>query len=153
LIGKEATTTLTIFLAGIGATMAHAIEGLDESSIPDGTIASSVLATYLAILAMLLVFKCMKISPIPAPTNEPKHLYQPDFELTALKEVELENLQARIEFAVARNDSTTGWLNKVRMLATFSPMIWVLAFYLSRHLFDQVMAEEHSAFHLSLYIS
>jgi hypothetical protein len=137
-LAREATTTLTIFLAGIGGTMAHAVKGFEKSPVTDGCIASAVLAAYLTVLAALLVFKCMKIAPIPAPTNEPKNLYQPKFDLAKLKEIELDNLQQRIEQAVERNDTTTGWLNKARMLATFSPVIWVLAFYLLPHLFDLV---------------
>jgi len=129
-LAKEAAATLTICLAGIGGAMAHAIKGLESAQLQPAAMASALLAVYLVVLAMLLIFKCMKIAPIPAPTNEPKNLYQPEYELQALREVELDNLQRRIEAVVERNDATTGWLNRVRVLAAFSPVVWVLGFCL-----------------------
>ena len=129
-LAKEAATTLTLTLTGLGAALAHGVHGLAGGALTAAHGASLALAAYLTLLAVATVFKCMKIAPIPAPTNEPGNLYQPRFPLERLREAELKNLQERIEEAVARNDAVTGWLNRIRLAATLSPAIWVSAFFL-----------------------
>ena len=129
-LAKEATTTLTLLLAGVGGTMAHAMQGINKETMSDSHVASIVLAVYLVVISATLVYKCMRVAPIPAPTNEPKNIYQPNFKLDDLREAELNNLQTRIDDSVKRNDSVATWLNLIRFLAVFSPVIWVLVFYL-----------------------
>ena len=128
-IAKEATTTLTIFLAGLAAALAHGVKGLEKEVLTSTTYASLILSVYIAVLAAMLIYKCMRIAPIPAPTNEPKNLYQKNMALDEIKEEELENLQIRINQAVERNDFAGSWLNRMRIAATLSPFIWALAFY------------------------
>jgi len=139
-LAREAATTLTLLLAGIGGTVAHVVRGVDSNAISDTTIASLVLAIYLTVLAIVLIFKCMKIEAIPAPTNEPKNLYQPEFELDELKKAELDNMQVRIEQIVYRNENTTGWLNEVRLFAAFSPVVWGAVGFLLPRLVDLAKA-------------
>ena len=124
-LAKEATTTLTVLLAGLGAALAYTLKALDSGIATTTTAGAAGMTLYLAALSGLLVFRCMKIAPIPAPTNEPRNLYQKGFELDALREVELTNIQERIDQAVARNDGTTAWLNRVRLLAVLSPFIFL----------------------------
>jgi hypothetical protein len=124
-LAKEANTTLTVMLAALGAALAYALKAFDSGVATTTTAGAVGLTLYLTAVCGLLVFKCMKIAPIPAPTNEPRHLYQKEFELDALREVELTNMQERIDQAVARNDGTTAWLNRVRVLAVLSPLIFL----------------------------
>jgi len=126
-LAKEANTTLTVLLAALGGVLAYALKLLDSGLISATLVSVAVLTLYLTALCSLLVFKCMKIAPIPAPTNEPKNLYQKDLALDRLREVELDNIQSRIDQAVARNDGTTAWLNRVRVLAVLSPVIFAVA--------------------------
>jgi hypothetical protein len=127
-LAKEANTTLTVLLAALGAALAYTLKVFDAGTATAATAGAAGLTLYLTALCGLLVFKCMKIAPIPAPTNEPRNLYQKDFALDALREVELNNTQERIDQAVARNDGTTAWLNKVRVLAVLSPFIFAVVF-------------------------
>ncbi|HEX5338937.1 MAG TPA: hypothetical protein VFW53_10920 [Gallionella sp.] len=124
-LAKEANTTLTVLLAALGAALAYTLKASDSGIVTTATIGVAVLTLYLTSLCGLLVFKCMKIAPIPAPANEPRNLYQKDFEFDALREVELSNMQERIDQAVARNDGTTAWLNRVRIGAVLSPFIFL----------------------------
>ncbi len=123
-LAKEASTTLTVLLAGLGAALAYTLKAFDVGAVTSITAGATGLTLYLTALCGLLVFKCMKIEPIPAPTNEPRNLYQKDFSLEALREVELSNTQERINQAVSRNDGTTAWLNRVRVMAVVSPIIF-----------------------------
>lgn len=123
-LAKEASTTLTVLLAGIGGAIAYTLKGFDSGVATAATIGAGGLTLYLTVLCVLLVFKCMKIEPIPAPTNEPRHLYQKSFDLNVLRELELDNMQERIDQAVRRNDGTTAWLNRVRVMAVLSPVIF-----------------------------
>lgn len=123
-LAKEASTTLTVFLAGLGAALAYTLKAIDAGAVTSTAAGATGLMLYLTALCGLLVFKCMKIAPIPAPTNEPRNLYQKDFSLDVLREVELNNTQERINQAVARNDGTTAWLNRVRVMAVVSPLIF-----------------------------
>ena len=86
-LAKEANTTLTVLLAALGGVLAYALKLLDSGLISATLVSVAVLTLYLTALCSLLVFKCMKIAPIPAPTNEPKNLYQKDFALDRLREV------------------------------------------------------------------
>jgi len=143
-LAKEATATLALILMGLGATLAHGIQGLSGALTP-AHAASLALAAYLTGLAVMVVLKCMKIAPIPAPANEPGNLYQPSYPMEKLREAELRNLQERIQDAVDRNDALTGNLNRLRLAATLGPVIWVAAFSLWPRHGAQETAEALSA--------
>lgn len=130
---KESNTTLTILLAGMGASLAYGIKLLDANSESWILLAVFMFSAYLLVLCMLLIFKCLKISAIPAPTNEPQNLYQVEFSLEALREVELKNLQERINETVRRNDMVATWLNRIRLLAVCSPIIFILVAFWAAH--------------------
>lgn len=125
---KEAQTTLTVLLAGLGASLAYALKDVGAGVFSDVTFGIIVLTIYLMINCALVVFKCMKIAPIPAPTNEPKNLYNVNYELAVLRKFELDNIQDRIDQAVRRNDATTAWLNRSRAMVVFSPVSFLVAY-------------------------
>lgn len=126
-LAKEANTTLTVLLAALGATLAYALKAFDSGALSSVIIGAAGLTLYLTVLCGFLIFKCMKIAPIPAPTNEPRNIYQKGFDLGVLREIELQNTQERIDQAVARNDGTTAWLNRVRVMAALIPVIFAVS--------------------------
>ncbi|AXA80461.1 hypothetical protein F1536_12340 [Achromobacter xylosoxidans] len=68
---------------------------------------------------------------MPALYNEPQNLYQPKYTLYQLREVELQNIQARIVEARIRNEATAGALNRVRLWAIASPLFFAITAYLA----------------------
>ncbi|MFV0411142.1 MAG: hypothetical protein ACK5LJ_16015 [Paracoccus sp. (in: a-proteobacteria)] len=118
---KEGVTTLTILLAGATGALAYAVKGLDQHTawLASGALAMSL---YLYALSAATVFLVMYIQGFPAVYNEPVNLYQKRFSLEALREVELQNLQGRINVAVKRNLCIQNRLNGIRIFAVCSPI-------------------------------
>jgi hypothetical protein len=127
-LAKEANTTLTILLAGIGGAMALSFKGFEQPHpLPSGmTIGAAGIAVWLMMVAAALVVFCMLSMDLPAPTNEPLNLFQPEFELDKLRVVELRNLDARIKQVTARNHRVAAWLDRVRLLAIASPLVFLV---------------------------
>lgn len=119
-LAREASTTLAVLLAGMGAALAHVIQALDRGSAGPLVGVSAALGLGLAVLGLLVVTRCMRIEALAAPTNEPGHLALPGFSVAQLRRAELCNMQARILQAVARNERTTGWLNRARLWAVYA---------------------------------
>lgn len=126
-LAKDAATMLTILLAGIGGALAYVMKGLEVRPISALTFGAGVFAAWLMFAAVVLMVQCIVTTALPAPTNEPKNLYQKDFDLEQLREVELRNLQERIAQAIARNHRVAAWLDRVRLLAIVSPAVLLIA--------------------------
>jgi hypothetical protein len=126
-LSKEANTVLTVLLAGTGGAMALAIKGFEQPGpIPTPmTIGAAGLAVWLMIVAALLIIYCMLSTDLPAPTNEPLNLYQPDFDLNSIRIVELKNLDERIKQVAKRNHRVAAWLDRVRLCAIASPLVFL----------------------------
>lgn len=127
-LAKESNGILTILLAGIGGAMALATKGFEQAHpLPSAiTVGAVGLAVWLMVAAAVLVVFCMLSMDLPAPTNEPLNLYQPDFALEQIRVVELRNLDLRIKQATARNHRVAAWLDRVRLLAILSPLAFAL---------------------------
>ena len=125
-LAKEAASTLTILIAGIGFSLAYAIKGYEKTDVSPLTVGVSALSVWMMLTGCLLIIFCMLSTSLPAPTNEPKNLYQKDFELDKLREVELINIQDRISQATDRNHRVAAWLDRVRLMAIFSPIIFII---------------------------
>lgn len=123
---EQANTTLAILLAGLGGSLAYATKLLELGPQPIA-FGAAWLCGYLAVLAALLVHKCLRVAPMPPIFNEPLNLAQPNFSLAALRRAELNGLQARIQRAADRNDEVARWLNNIRTLSVFAPLAFVLA--------------------------
>ncbi|WP_246184245.1 hypothetical protein [Paraburkholderia bonniea] len=123
IISKEANTTLTVFLAGIGGAAAYTVNLVDTHATIWLISATIVFGICLLILAGWIVCGCLRLRPIPSPTNEPVNLYQPEFSLGSLREAELKNLQTRINDLVTRNAQVADRLNRIRFCALISPII------------------------------
>jgi hypothetical protein len=127
-IAEQANTTLTVLLAGIGGALAFAVKvfGVDPPTVVDKS--SAVLCGYLVLLALGLVFGCLTVAPIPAIHNEPRSwLYAPGMRFAELRQLELKNLQERLDLAHARNERRAIALNVVRVLAALSPVVFGLS--------------------------
>lgn len=124
-LAKDANTTMTIILAGLGATLAYAIKGFENATFSPVLIGATVLAVWLAGVGSMLTLKCLLTRPLSPPTNEPKNLYQKQFTLEALRETELKNIQQRIEEVTARNCHVAKWLDRARLAALASPIVFL----------------------------
>lgn len=126
-LAKEAAWTLTVLMAGMAGSLAYAAKGFEQSPPTSLAVGAGVLAMWLMIAGFMLVIFCMLTTSLPAPTNEPKNLYQKDFPLEAIRQVELRNLQERIEQTAARNHRVAAWLDRCRLLALASPLVFAIA--------------------------
>lgn len=126
-LAKEANTTLTMLLAGIGGSMAYAVKGFEQATPSVLAIGAIFFAAFLMATAAVLVVFCILTTNLPAPTNEPKNLYQQDFTLDAIRAVELRNIDERIKQITARNHRVAAWLDRVRLLTISSPLVWLLS--------------------------
>lgn len=124
-IAKEAATTLTILLAGLGGALAYAVKIFSAS--PDLlSYGSTALCGYLVFLGALLIRHCLLLSAIPAIYNEPDNLVRPGFTLDQVRRVELRNIQTRIKETVARNNRVAKHLNAIRLAALATPFVFVV---------------------------
>jgi hypothetical protein len=122
-LAKEASTTLTILLTGLGGALAFAAKGMDGGHLSATLFYGAAgLALWFMLLSVLLVHFCVRTAPIPAPTNEPMNLYQPAYDWVALREAELRNLQERIDQVAARNIRVAAWLDRIRYMAAAAPL-------------------------------
>lgn len=126
-LAKDTSSTLTMLLAGMAGALAYAVKGFEVQPITQLVFGAAVLSAWLMLIATLLMVKCILTTSLPAPTNEPKNLYQKEFALDLLREVELRNLQERIVQTTARNHRVAAWLDRVRLSAVASPLVFLLA--------------------------
>lgn len=121
-LAKESATTLTVLLAGLGASMAYSMRILDRGTIDIVGIGVTAIAAYLAMLSLILVCRCMMIAPMPAVHNEPANLLcAVDLQLDDIRRFELENIQQRIQDSIARNERVAAALNRIRIAAVVGP--------------------------------
>lgn len=132
LISKEAQTTLTVVLAGIGGTAAYAVKIFEPGQASSLTIAVAVMCAYFVVVALILVLSCMMFQSYPAQYQDPQNLMQPSYSLDELREAELRNIDERIAEAKVINDTRAGRLNKVRVAIAIS-LIFFLVVFLVQH--------------------
>ena len=130
-IKRESSIALAVLLAGASGSLAYAAKALEAPINNHVALAFGVLSVYLFALCAALVIRCLRVGSFPSPTNQPNNLYQKSHQLYRLREVELRNMQKRIEDAAEINEATTKWLNGVRAAATASPLILGVTFFLS----------------------
>lgn len=129
ILAKEAATTLTVLLAGVGGSLAYGVKLLDGET-SNTIIAAAAVCVWLTLLAISLVLFCLRIGEIPVVYNEPGKLLKRSLAQESFDEWrrgELENMQERIDQTVRRNNTTARNLNYVRLLAVCTPFIAVLA--------------------------
>ncbi|MDX8383076.1 MAG: hypothetical protein R8M45_03275 [Ghiorsea sp.] len=132
-LAKDATNTLHILLASMAACFAYVVK-LFEAGGNIGLLSSMLmLLLWLLIAAVLLLLKCIMSGDLPTPTNTPENIYQPEYTLNAIREVELDNIQARITKISSRNHHTALWLDRVRLMLLLSPVLTVLVWAVGVH--------------------
>jgi hypothetical protein len=90
-------------------------------------VGAAAVSAWLMVASILLVVFCMLTTKLPSPTNEPSNLYQKEFTLEAIREVELRNLNERIKEVSARNHRVAAWLDRARLLAIASPIVFAIS--------------------------
>jgi hypothetical protein len=123
LIMREANTTLTIILSGIGVTTAYFANQWNINK--DIAIISLFVSFYLIVCALCLVRKCLYLKDFPALYNEYKNLNQPSIEFEKLRHQELANIQKRCEDADEIILDRSIWLNRIRISVALSPVFTV----------------------------
>lgn len=78
------------------------------------------------ILSLLLVWRCLMFRELPSIYNEPRNIYQPKYSLEDLKEAEVNDLQKRIDLAASSNAKVVKSLNRLRLAAAASPIVFIV---------------------------
>lgn len=125
-LAKEANNLLTILLAAIGAIVAFAIKNSSEEQITPLLMGAIAMTGWLMLIATILVLKCIMTSTLIPPGNEPKNLLLDGYTLEQIKKFELENVQNSIDQTALRNRNIAYWLDKARLSAVASPLIFIL---------------------------
>ncbi len=120
---KESNTTLTLLLAGIGGAVAYLTKLFDSQAEFWLVTAVGAFGVQLIVLAAILIWYCLRTDVMWPPTSEPLCLFQPSFTVDRLREVELENIQGRINQVVQRNNRVATWLDRVRFGAVAAPIV------------------------------
>jgi hypothetical protein len=128
-IGKEANTLVTLLLAGIGGSLAYAFKAFDDGSASPAACGAAAVAVWFAIVAAIVLWRCVMTRPLSALMNEPKNIYRPELQLSevAIRQFELENLQLRIDETKERNRKVALWLDRGRLAAIATPLIFAIA--------------------------
>lgn len=132
-MNKEAQTTLTYILTGMGGTLAFLIQGLERqlSAFLFGTI---ILCGWFTLLGIILVVRTLVIGEFPSPFQEPKNLLgDPEDDLDEVRLVEVGNIDERIEEAAKWNERKGKTINRIRAALLGSPFIFVLAIFVYKH--------------------
>ncbi|CAM3348332.1 hypothetical protein [Polaromonas hydrogenivorans] len=128
-LAKDAASTLLLLLAGMAGALAYAKPLIDGVSAPSAWVSAAV-ALWLALLAALMVLGCLMTISIPAVYNQPNNLLMRDPQTDSWvkwRYSELLNIQDRINAAVKRNKRIAKRLNQLRILATATPLVAILA--------------------------
>ncbi len=125
---KEANATLTLLMTGAGAASGYGIKLCEDIGTvkSDMIIALFSLALFLFFLSGLLSWFCLLTGDVMPPSNIPANLYNPDFNVYLIKEAEIENMQGRIETNRGMVANVGSWLNIVRIVSLFSPLIFLV---------------------------
>ncbi|WP_429498962.1 hypothetical protein ACQUFY_08545 [Robbsia andropogonis] len=124
-LSKEAATTLTLSLAGMGGGLAYAAKSLDQGHWTWFAVGAAAFTAWLCYVSWYLTTKCLMMREIDQVYNEPKNLDSPDDTLEYLRRCELLSLQIRIDSAGQRNARLAGHLNKARKFAIGSPLVFI----------------------------
>lgn len=125
-MGKEAQTTLTYVLAGMGGTFVYILPGLEKKldTLLFGTL---VLCLYFVALGVYLVVKTFFISDYPSPYQEAKNLLaRPDLSLDELRHGEILNMADRLASSQEWIEKKAKAINRVRVALVLSPVPFIL---------------------------
>lgn len=131
-MNKEAQTTLTYILTGMGGTFALMSKGL-EAPLTGLVFANVALFVWFSVLGFFLVALTMRIGAFPAPYQDPQNiLVRPDLSIDQMRSASVTEMEKRIASAqrwIRRKSRVINW---IRGLLLGSPVVFVLAL-LSHH--------------------
>jgi hypothetical protein len=127
-IRQQSNTALAVLTAGAAGALAYGMKALEAPANKPLAIAALAVSVYLFVICAALATRCLMVADYPSVTNTPKNLYQKEFDLNAVREAELHNIQLRIEEAVAINATRSKWLNRAWAAATATPLIFLVTF-------------------------
>lgn len=129
---SQANTLLSFLLGGIGGAMIYGARIFNAAPAPIEWGAATV-AIWLAAVAVILAAQCIITRSTPALYNEPMNVYKPELKLSemAIRQFELENVQARINDAKARNSRIAAWLDRCRYAALATPLVFAAAAFVA----------------------
>ena len=122
---KESYATLN-FIVSFGGASFFGIVNFINNERYDIVIGLVGLIIYFFVTAYLLIQKCLLVRPIAPPANDPMNLYQPNFNLTQIMDVEINQLKERMKWNNNRNKEAGRWLNRVRYMLFASPIIFLV---------------------------
>ncbi len=128
---KDATNLMTVLYFLIVASFSTAVNIFASKKAIAWGVLLCAICVYLTALAVYLLFTCLKDRPVKLPANEPKNLVlQPGADSNKIRELELKNLQERIDFNKERNRITSTRLHNVRLSLVLSPVAFLTIFLL-----------------------
>jgi len=124
----QAAALLNLLLAGGGGALAfavHLVEQRAETWLQAGITAATV---WLFLVAAVLLLRAMWAQPVYGPGNDPAHLkVAMEIDLVSARLFQLDHQQSAIEHDRARNDRIGMWLNRCRILAAATPIVFLAA--------------------------
>ncbi|MES1924716.1 hypothetical protein [Salinisphaera sp. T31B1] len=125
MLQRQATTAITLVLAGAGAALLFAARGAGSfGGVEAGSIS---IALWLFAIAALLVRKCLAADEYPAAYNLPLDLIHDEHSLVDIRRARLEKLDERIREAILKNDDRARWLNRCYYASAATPLIGLCA--------------------------
>ena len=126
-MSKEAQTTLTYVLTGMGGTFAYILPGL-ERRIDVLLFGAICLCLYFFCLGLYLVWKTFFISAYPSPYQEAKNLLErPDLSLDDIREGEILNMTDRLNHSKDWIANKAKAINRVRIALILSPVVFIVS--------------------------
>lgn len=126
-MSKEAQTTLTYVLAGMGGTFAYILPGL-ERKIDVLLFGAICLCIYFFCLGLYLARKTFFIRVYPSPYQEAKNLLtRPELSLDDIREGEILNMTDRLEDSKVWIANKARAINYVRMGLILSPVVFIVS--------------------------
>jgi hypothetical protein len=125
-MSKEAQTTLTYILAGMGGTFVYILPAL-ERRIDVLTVGAIVLCLYFLCLGLYLARYAFFISDYPSPYQEAANLLErPDLSLEEVRHGEILNLADRLRESKDWINKKAKAVNRVRLALILAPLAFTL---------------------------
>lgn len=124
-MSKEAQTSLTYILTGMGGTFIYILPGLEKKldMLLFGTI---ILCLYFALLGIYLARKTFFISDYPSPYQEAKNLIdKPELSLDEIRHGEILNMTDRLNESQIWIKNKAKAINNVRLAILLSPLAFI----------------------------
>lgn len=127
ILAKEAQHTLTVIIAGVGASLVYAVKAFEPAPTTPVVFGTAALCVYLTLVGIGLVSCTMLMRSIPAVYQDPVNLAQIQFSISELRAKEIKNISERVSQAVKRNERTARFINWARLALVLSPFVFFLA--------------------------